>query len=76
MKVQKGAEMEHDSEENGMVWDDVPGEFLDLKEVRRARLKEIEFIEKKNVWKKIKRKDAERLWYKILKTRWIGGIIV
>ena len=37
--------------------DDVTGAALDPKEVQRARLKEVEYIHKKGVYKKIRRQD-------------------
>ena len=70
-KVQEIEQKGQDGEDFSTAWDDASDEFLDLKEVRRARLKELEFIEKKQVWKRIKRKDAEKMGYKIVKTRWI-----
>ena len=72
MAIHGASKKEHlDEEDHGVAWDDVSGEFLDLKEVRKARLKELEFIEKKKVWKRMTRREAERLGYKIVKTRWI-----
>ena len=35
------------------AWDDVSGAALDPKEVRRARLKEIQYIKDKKVWRRI-----------------------
>ena len=43
---------------NAVAWDDVSGESLDPKQVLKARLKELEYIREKGVWKKIKRKEA------------------
>ena len=46
------------------------GAALDPKEVRRARLKEIQYITDKKVWRRIPR-QALRRGYKIVKGRWI-----
>ena len=53
------------------AWDDVSGAALDPKEVRRARLKEIQYIKDKKVWRRIPRQEALRRGYKIVKGRWI-----
>ena len=53
------------------AWDDVSGAPQDPKEVRRARLKEIQYIKDKKVWRKIPRQEALRRGYKIVKGRWI-----
>ena len=52
------------------AWDDVSGAALDPKEVRRARLKEIQYIKDKKVWRRILRQEALRRGYKIVKGRW------
>ena len=44
---------------------------MDPKEVNKARLKEIEYAERKSVWRKIPRSEARRRGWKVLKTRWI-----
>ena len=53
------------------AWDDVSGSVLDPIKVRRARLKELEYIKAKEVWRKIPRKEALRRGIKIIPTRWI-----
>ena len=53
------------------AWDDVTGAMLDPKEVRKARLKELQYIHEKKVWIKIPRRRAIREGYKIVKGRWI-----
>ena len=54
------------------AWDDVSGAALDPKEVRRARLKEIQYIkDNKKVWRRIPRQEALRRGYKNVKGRWI-----
>ena len=40
----------------GMVWDDLTGANLDPREVSKARLKELGYINDKSVFKKIPRK--------------------
>ena len=45
------------------------GAALDLKEVRWARLKEIQYIKDKKVWRRIPRQEALRRGYKIVKGR-------
>ena len=54
-----------------LAWDDVSGKELDAKEVRKARREEMEYIEKKGVWVKMKRSEALAQGYKIVDTRWI-----
>ena len=54
-----------------VAYDDVSGQVLCPKEVRRARLTEIEFVKKKNVYVKIPRRLAILNGWKIVKTRWI-----
>ena len=51
--------------------DDVSGAALDPKEVRRARLKEIQYTKDKKVWRRIPREEALRRGYKIVKGPWI-----
>ena len=53
------------------AWDDVSRAAMDPKEVRRARLKEIQRIKDKKVWRRIPRQEALRRRYKIVKGRWI-----
>jgi len=60
-----------DGAEYMRAFDDVSGEELSSREVMRARLKELEYIRKKGVWKKITRRRAKELGIKIIKTRWI-----
>ena len=47
------------------------GEGLDPKEVWKARLKEIGYINQKAVWKKIPRAEAQMRGIKVIGTRWI-----
>ena len=47
-------------------------DWNDPKEVRRARLKEIQYIKDKKVWRRISRQEALRRGYKTVKGRWIG----
>ena len=44
---------------------------MDGREVKKARMKEVGFVNKKNVWQKMSRKEALRKGYKIIQTRWI-----
>ena len=53
------------------AWDDVSGKELDPQEVRRARLKEMEYVKNKQVWDKIYRQEAMRRGWPIVDTRWI-----
>jgi hypothetical protein len=50
------------------AWDDVTGAELDYKDVVDARRKEIEYVHKKNVWKKVPRAEAIRKGWRIIKT--------
>ena len=42
------------------AWDDITGEELDAKEVKKARLKEVGYIPEKKVCRKISRREAHR----------------
>ena len=53
------------------AYDDVSGQVLCPKEVRRAKMTEIGFIQKKNVYVKVPRKIAFQRGWKVVKTRWI-----
>ena len=55
----------------GGACDDVTGMPLDRQKVQKARAEEIEYVRSKNVWTKIPRSEAQRLGYKVIKTRWI-----
>ena len=57
--------------EEAMAWDDLSGEELDPKLVLRARMKELEFVREKGVWRKIRRKEAKARGIKIVGARWI-----
>ena len=59
-RKKKGAEHIEEDEEIGMAWDDLSGEERPAKEVRKARLQEIKYIEDKKAWRKISRTDAQR----------------
>ena len=52
-------------------WDDVTGMTLDGNAVMEARRKELEYINKKNVWKKIPRHVAMQSQWKVISTRWV-----
>ena len=54
-----------------VAWDDVTGSPLDPKEVQRARLKEMQYINSKQVYRKVLRADAKRRGIPILRTRWV-----
>ena len=53
------------------AWDDVSGQELDPKEVRRARTKEMGYVAEKEVWKVIPRAEAEQRGWRIISTRWV-----
>ena len=53
------------------AWDDVTGEELDAREVSKARLKEMAYVQGKSVWKVIPRAEATRKGWKVIQTRWI-----
>ena len=53
------------------AWDDLSAAPLDPKKVVAARRLEIEYAEKKPVWKKIPRWKAKEEGWKIIKSRWI-----
>ena len=54
-----------------MAWDDLTGEELPAEEVRKARLKEIGYIDNKQVWKTMSRREAQRRGIQIVVVRWI-----
>ena len=53
------------------AWDDVSGKELDPTRVKQARREEMEYVGKKEVWKKIKRTQAQKEGIKIVGTKWI-----
>ena len=69
-KKKKGV-LHVEDEEHQMAWDDLTGEELPAKEVRKARLKEVEYIEDKKVWRRMTRKEAQKRGIKIVAVRWI-----
>ena len=71
-KKEEEAKDQHESEEEWMrAWDDVTGQELSPSEVRKARMTEARYVEKKRVWRKITRREALRRAIKIIGTRWI-----
>ena len=67
----KGKDKDEFHEAIPQAWDDITGVELDPRAVRQARLTEIGYAKKKNVWSKIKRSVAEKRGWKIVKTKWI-----
>ena len=61
----------HENEAVEWACDDLTGCELDGREVKKARMKELEYIQDKNVWKVITRAEAKRNGWKIIRTRWI-----
>ena len=51
-KKKRGVSHAEDEEEYRMAFDDLTGEELPAKEVRKARLQEVKYIEDKQVWRK------------------------
>ena len=70
-KKKRGIVHLEDEPEMKQAWDDQTGQELPLKEVRKARLTEIGYIEGKKVWRKISRREAVRRGIKIVAVRWI-----
>ena len=60
-----------DINETMTAYDDVSGEYLKPQEVLRARLKELQYIREKGVYKKISRQEAKKLGLGVVGTRWI-----
>ena len=54
-------EEEFDEELTNWAWDDVKGEPLDLQKVVEARMEEVEYMIKKNVWKEV---SVDECWNK------------
>jgi hypothetical protein len=72
MKIENNKDEHEDgSEEYLKAWDDVSGEELNPMEVKKARSKEMKYIEEKGVWRVVSRREAESRGVKIIKTRWI-----
>jgi hypothetical protein len=72
-KKDRGVDHEEDQAVSSWMqaWDDITGVGLNPKEVRKARMKEIDYIVKKQVWVKMPRAEALKKGYKIVGTRWI-----
>ena len=70
-KVHKDGDHEDMDAKLQEAWVDVFSAALDSEEVRRARLKEIQYIKDKKVWRRIPRQETLRRGYKIVKGRWI-----
>ena len=69
---ERGVKHEEDDQEMLVqAWDDITGEELDAKEVKKARLKEVGYIHEKKVWRKISRREAQQRGIKIVEVRWI-----
>ena len=51
------------------AYDDLTGMPLDRRRVQEARKEEIDYVRRKQVWKKIPRAEAQRQGCKIIKTR-------
>ena len=62
---------EHEEFDLEEAYDDVTGMGLDPKEVTRARLKEMSYIDDKQVWRKISRREAKDRGIKTVGVRWI-----
>ena len=61
--------IKHEDEGDTLVWDDVMGEQLNSKEVYRTRLKEMQYVRRKGIWKKITRAEAKERNIKMIKIR-------
>ena len=69
---EKAAVNDHEEENYGeYAVDDLTGKTLDAREVMRARMKEVGYIQDKKVWRNISRTEARAKGYKIIQTRWI-----
>ena len=68
-KQQRGVSDTEDEEEHRMAFDDLTGEELPAKEVRKARLQEVKYIEDKQDWRKMSRREAQRRGIKIVAVR-------
>ena len=62
---------EEDDQHLREAWDDVSGASLPVKEVMKARRKELEYISEKSVWMLIDREAAKRKRIKIVGSRWL-----
>lgn len=70
-KISEKCQDEVEEETWQSAWDDVTGQELDPKEVRKARAKEMAYVSEKQVWKVIPREEAARNGWKVIQTRWI-----
>ena len=62
----KASDYEEETEVYLQAWDDVSGEELNPTEVKKARDKEMQYIEEKGVWRVVSRQDAVRRGVKIV----------
>ena len=53
------------------AWDDLTGLSFDPRGVLEARQKELDYIEKKQVWEIVSRDKARANGWKVIKSRWI-----
>ena len=70
-KVGDIPEEEHVHEDAKWAWDDITGKALDPKEVQRARLQEMGYINDKGVWKVVDRRWTLAREIPIVGTRWL-----
>ena len=74
-KRQAGVGHEEDSFGGGggglWTYDDVSGVGLDPAMVQQARLKEVQYLREKEVYRKIPRQQAVRMGIPILRSRWV-----
>jgi hypothetical protein len=55
----------------GEAYDDISGAELNVKDVRKARLKELGYVDEKNVWTKMSRNEAIQKGIRVVDVRWI-----
>ena len=69
--TKRGVSHTEDDEELQMAFGDLTGEELPAKEVRKARLQEVKYIEDKKVWRKMFRMEAQIRGIKVVAVRWV-----
>ena len=64
-------EHEEDQWNSTWAWDDANNKTLNPEGVRKARQEEMEYVNSKNVWVKMRKEEAIKEGYNIVDTRWI-----
>ena len=69
--LERGTATKDYENELAIAWDDVTGKELDANKVKKARMEEVEYIHKPNLYTKVPRNKAKQLKAKVITVRWI-----